>query len=174
MARNCGAFVLLRTALIVRYNRDGMKTLTDKRYTLIEHTADLAYVAYGKDVEELFENAAYALFDVYTDLSRVKESIERPICIQIETDRTKTDIDYEQLLVRWLNELLYLNEVEDLLFKRFKVKGFSTGELRASAYGEKFSSGRHVILTPLKAVTYHRIEVVKGPNRWHARVIVDL
>lgn len=159
---------------IVRYNRNGTRTLTDKRYTLIEHTADLAYVAYGKDIEELFENAAYALFDVYTDLSRVRESVEKSIRIQIDTARTKADIDYEQLLVRWLNELLYLNEVEDLLFKRFKVEGFSAGGLRASAYGEKFSPDRHVILTPLKAVTYHRIEVVKEPNRWHARIIVDL
>src|SRR3989338_9876566 len=124
----------------------GTKTLIEERYTLIEHTADLAYVAYGKDVEELFENAAYALFDVYTDLSRVKERTESPICIQIKTDSTKTDVDYEQLLVRWLNELLYLNEVEDLLFKRFKVVGFSAGELRALAYGERFSPDRHVIL----------------------------
>ena len=117
-------------------------TLVEERYTLIEHTADLAYVAYGKDVKELFENAAYALFDVYTDLSRVEESIERPVHIHIKTDSTKTDIDYEQLLVRWLNELLYFNEVENLLFKRFKVEGFGAGELKALAYGEKFSPDR--------------------------------
>lgn len=148
--------------------------MIEQRYTLIEHTADLAYMAYGKCVEELFENAAYALFDVYTDLSRVKENIEKPIHIQIKTDTITADIDYEQLLVRWLNELLYLSEVEDLLFKRFKIEDLSVGELRAFACGEKFSPDRHVILTPLKAVTYHRIEVVKEPDGWHARVIVDL
>lgn len=153
----------------MRYNGYGTKTLADKRYTLIEHTADLAYMAYGRDVRELFENAAYALFDVYTDLSRVEEGIEKPVHIQI-----KPDMDYEQLLVRWLNELLYLNEVENLLFKRFKVEELGASELRARAYGEKFSPGRHVILTPLKAVTYHRIEIVKEPDRWHARVIVDI
>ncbi|MFQ5956668.1 MAG: archease [Candidatus Brocadiales bacterium] len=149
-----------------------MKILAGERYTVIEHTADLAFMAYGKDLEELFENAAYALFDVYTDLSRVEEKTERPVDIRVKTEEVETDM--EQLLVKWLNELLYLNEVEDLLFKRFKVERIGTGELRALAYGEKFSSDRHIILTPLKAVTYHRIEVVKEPDRWHARVIVDL
>lgn len=149
--------------------------MSQERYTLIEHTADLAFVAYGRDVGELFENAAFALFDVYADLSKVEEKTERTINIQLATDGTKaTQADYEQLLVKWLNELLYLNEVEDLLFKRFKIDELRGGNLRATAFGEKFSPDRHAILTPLKAVTYHRIEVVQEPGRWHARVIVDL
>jgi SHS2 domain-containing protein len=61
--------------------------LAEERYRLIEHTGDLAFVAYGKDVRELFQNAAFALFDVYADLSKVEESIERQVDInrQIET-----------------------------------------------------------------------------------------
>lgn len=149
-----------------------MEALAEKRYTLIEHTADLAFMAYGKDLGELFENAAYALFDVFTDLSRVEVQVEKPVNIRVKTGDAETDT--VQLLVKWLNELLYLNEVEDLLFKRFKVEGVGAGELRALAYGEKYSPDRHVILTPLKAVTYHRIEVAKEADRWHARVIVDL
>ncbi len=149
------------------------------RYKLIEHTGDLAFIAYGKDVRELFQNAAFALFDVYTDLSKVEESIERrvDINIQIEAGSEESagmDIDYEQLLVKWLNELLYLNEVEDLLFKRFNVVELTAGRLSATACGEKFDPERHAILTPLKAATYHRIEVVQEPDRWRARVVVDL
>ncbi len=146
--------------------------MVKERYTILEHTADLAFMAYGKDVEELFENAAYALFDVYTDLSRVEENTERPVYIQ--TKSGDTEMDMEQLLVKWLNELLYINETEDLLFKRFKVERIGAGALEALAYGEKFRPDRHIILTPLKAVTYHRIEVVKAPDKWHARVVVDL
>ncbi|MCQ4574265.1 MAG: archease [Candidatus Brocadiales bacterium] len=149
--------------------------MAEERYILIEHTADLAFVAYGKDLGDLFENAAFALFDVYADLSKVEEKTERTVNIQITKEAAKdTETDYEQLLVKWLNELLYLNEVEDLLFKRFKVAEINGGKLRASAFGEKFIPGRHVILTPLKAVTYHRIEVRQEPGRWHARVVVDL
>ncbi len=153
--------------------------MTERRYKLIEHTGDLAFVAYGKDVRELFQNAAFALFDVYADLSKVEENIERQvdINIQIETGTEESagmGIDYEQLLVKWLNELLYLNEVEDLLFKRFNVVELTAGRLSATAFGERFDKKRHAILTPLKAATYHRIEVVQEPDRWHARVVVDL
>ncbi len=155
--------------------------MTERRYKLIEHTGDLAFVAYGKDVRELFQNAAFALFDVYADLSKVEDHIERQINISIPTEagaeelhERETDIDYEQLLVKWLNELLYINEVENLLFKRFNVVELTAGRLSATAYGEKYDTERHVILTPLKAVTYHRIEVVREPDRWRARVVVDL
>jgi SHS2 domain-containing protein len=158
-----------------------MNILTEERYRLIEHTGDLAFVAYGKDVRELFQNAAFALFDVYADLSKVEDNIERQINISIPTEagaeephEREADIDYEQLLVKWLNELLYINDVEDLLFRRFKVEKLDGGRLKATACGEKFDTERHVILTPLKAVTYHRIEVVREPDRWRARVVVDL
>ncbi len=155
--------------------------MAEERYRLIEHTGDLAFVAYGKDVRELFQNAAFALFDVYADLSKVEEGTERQINISIQAEagaeelhERETDIDYEQLLVKWLNELLYINDVEDLLFRRFRVESIVDGELKALACGEKFDTERHVILTPLKAVTYHRIEVVREPDRWRARVVVDL
>ena len=153
--------------------------MTKERYRLIEHTGDLSFVAYGKEVRELFQNAAFALFDVYADLSKVEEITERQINISIQAEAgakeaRETDIDYEQLLVKWLNELLYINDVEDLLFRRFNVVELAAGRLSATACGEKFDTERHVILTPLKAVTYHRIEVVREPDRWRARVVVDL
>ncbi len=153
--------------------------MTERIYKLVEHTGDLAFVAYGKDVRELFQNAAFALFDVYADLSKVEESIERQINISIQAEAgteepAEISIDYEQLLVQWLNHLLYLNEVEDLLFKRFNVVEIKATGLSATACGEKFDPERHAILTPLKAATYHRIEVVQGPDRWRARVVVDL
>ncbi len=152
--------------------------MAEERYRLIEHTGDLAFVAYGKDVRELFENAAFALFDVYADLSKVEEKTEKATDIRLEKGAEETaidiDIDYEQLLVKWLNELLYLSETENLLFKSFRVESIADGELKALACGEEFDPERHVVLTPLKAVTYHRIEVVREPDRWHARVVVDL
>ncbi|MEE9583933.1 MAG: archease, partial [Candidatus Brocadiales bacterium] len=98
--------------------------------------------------------------------------IKRSVHIKIKTEGAETD--YEQLLVKWLNELLYLNETEDLLFKSFRVESIVDGELKALACGERFSPERHVILTPFKAVTYHRIEIAREPDRWHARVIVDI
>lgn len=143
-----------------------MKRLASKRYKVLEHTADLAFMAYGKDLKELFSNAGFALFDVLTDLSRVEERTERSLHIHAG--------DLEQLMVKWLNELLYFHDVEELLFKRFEIEGIEDKELKAVAYGEEFRPDHHIILTPLKAVTHHQIEVVKEPRRWRTRVIVDL
>lgn len=143
-----------------------MKEPESKRYKVLEHTADLALEVYGGDLKELFHNAAFALFDVVTDLPRVEEKVERAIGLHA--------LDLEGLLVKWLNELLYYHEVEQLLFKRFEIKRLEFGNLEAIAYGEVFREGIHVILTSPKAVTHHKIEVVEGPEGWRARVIIDL
>lgn len=137
-----------------------------KRYRVLEHTADLALGVYGRNLEELFSNAAFALFDVLTDLSRVEERTTKAISLHA--------FDLEQLLVKWLNELLYYHEVEQLLFKRFEIKRLEPGYLEATACGEVFREGVHVIFTSPKAVTHHKIEVAEGPEGWRARVIIDL
>jgi SHS2 domain-containing protein len=142
------------------------KDPASKRYKVLEHTADLALGVYGKSLEELFSNAAFALFDVLTDLSRVEERTTRAISLHA--------LDLEQLLVKWLNELLYYHEVEQLLFKRFEIKRLEPGCLEATACGEVYREGIHVIFTSPKAVTHHKIEVAKGPEGWRARVIIDL
>lgn len=143
-----------------------MKESASKRYKVLEHTADLALEVYGRNLKELFSNAAFALFDVLTDLARVEEKTERAISLHA--------FDLEQLMVRWLNELLYHHEVEQLLFKRFEINRLESGSLEARAYGEGFREGEHLILTSPKAVTYHKIEVVEEPEGWRARVIIDL
>lgn len=143
-----------------------MKESASERYKVLEHTADLALGVYGRSLKELFSNAAFALFDVLTDLSKVEERTERTIRLRA--------FDLEQLLVKWLNELLYHYEVEQLLFKRFEIKKLDSSNLEAVAYGESFREGVHIILTSPKAVTHHKIEVAEGPGGWRARVIIDL
>ena len=82
--------------------------------------------------------------------------------------------DLERLMVEWLSELLYLHDVENLLFKGFRVESVGEGGLKARVKGEPFQEGIHVIKTGVKAVTYHRIEVRKGNGGWRAQIIIDL
>jgi SHS2 domain-containing protein len=77
-------------------------------------------------------------------------------------------------MVDWLTELLYLHEVESLLFKKFKVESVGEDGLRARVKGEPFEEGVHVIKTGVKAVTYHQIEVRQEKEGWRARIIFDL
>ena len=77
-------------------------------------------------------------------------------------------------MVDWLSELLYLHDVENLLFKGFKVESVGEGGLKAKVKGEPFQEGVHVIKTGVKAVTYHQIQVRKEDGNWRAQIIFDL
>ncbi len=137
-----------------------------KRYKILDHTADIGVIVYGEDLKALFENAGEAFFHIITDLKKVKLRIEKHIVIEGES--------LERLLVDWLSELLYLHDVENLLFKQFKIESVGEDGLKAVAKGEPFEEGVHAIKTEVKAVTYHQIEVRQEKGRWRAQVIFDL
>ena len=137
-----------------------------KKFRFLDHTADLGVLVYGEDLEELFGNAGEAFFTIITDLQRVRESTER--IIRVESP------NLEDLMVHWLGELLYMHDVDGLLFKSFSIDELRDGSLKARARGEVFDEKRHVIKTEIKAVTYHQIQVKKEKKRWRARIIFDL
>ncbi len=137
-----------------------------KRFEILDHTADIGIIAYGEDLKTLFQNAGRVFFHLITDLRKVKRRAERRINIEGES--------LDRLMVDWLSELLYLHDVENLLFKEFKVESVGEDGLKAVAKGEPFQEGGHAIKTEIKAVTYHRIEVRQEKGYWRAQVILDL
>jgi SHS2 domain-containing protein len=137
-----------------------------KRFKILDHTADIGVFIYGENLRALFENAGEAFFHLITDLRKVRRRVEKTIEIGGES--------LDRLMVDWLSELLYLHDVEYLLFREFKVASVGENGLKAVVKGEPFQEGVHVIKTEVKAVTYHRIEVRKSDGRWRARVIFDL
>ncbi|UCD71807.1 MAG: archease [Syntrophobacterales bacterium] len=137
-----------------------------KKFRLLDHTADVGIIVYGGDLEELFSNAGEAFFEIITDLQGIRESTERTIRVESP--------NLEDLMVNWLGELLYLHDVDGLLFRTFSIDELRDGSLKARARGEVFQEERHVIKTEIKAVTYHQIQVKKEKGRWKARIIFDL
>ena len=134
-------------------------------FDIIDHTADIGIIVHGKDLGETFANAAHAMFSLVADLSNVNESI----CHEIEASAD----DIEGLLVEWLNELIYLFDAENIIFKRFEVTDITTTELKANGYGEKLNPSRHRLKMGIKAATYHMLQVEKGDG-FTARVIFDV
>jgi SHS2 domain-containing protein len=82
--------------------------------------------------------------------------------------------DVAELLVAWLNEILFLCESERLVPARFEIVELTGQELRAIVSGERFDPARHIVERTAKAVTYHRLVVEKRPGGWYARVYIDL
>ncbi|MGD0626223.1 MAG: archease [Thermodesulfobacteriota bacterium] len=137
-----------------------------KRYETFDHTADLGVRVFGQTCEEVFANAAYALFDLLTDLNHVRENLSYDLRVEAA--------DREELLVRWLSELLFLCESRGYLFKNFSFSHLDQTSLQAEARGETFEPSRHEFKMEIKAVTYHQVELKEKDGKWEARVIFDI
>ncbi|MDQ1372642.1 MAG: protein archease [Candidatus Thermoplasmatota archaeon] len=119
------------------------------RYRLLEHTADAMVEVYGATLGERFANAAYALFDQMTDVTKVSPTGE--VRLELQADNR------EQLLVDFLQELLFLHDVQDLVFGEFEVDTDGR-RLVAKVRGEPFDEKKHPKRSVVKGVTYHRLE----------------
>jgi len=136
-----------------------------KNYELIEHTADFGIRVEGKDAEELFKNAAKAMFDCIASRSKPAEnSIYAKINQEAE--------DLEELFVNWLNELLSLSAAKEVIFTGFKINKITNNLLRAEAAGEPMQAFK--VNTEIKAATYHQLKVRQIGNIWQAEVIFDV
>lgn len=124
-----------------------------KRFEVINHTADMGIKAYGKDLAELFTNAAYGMASLITDLEKVSPKDSQDISLEAE--------NVEELLVSWLNEILYFSASKSMLFSKFEVSEIDEKHLRAKISGEKLTTTRHQIETEFKAATYHRLKISK-------------
>jgi len=122
-----------------------------KKFEVIEHTADMGIKAYGKDLSELFTNAAYGMASLITDLEKVNPKDVENITLKEE--------NREELLVSWLNEIIYLSASKGRIFSKFEVSEIDDRHLKAKIFGEEFDIDRHRIETEFKAATYHRLKI---------------
>ena len=144
-----------------------MVTVVGRDLEVINHTADVGVVAYGANLSQAFANAARALFSLITEPESVEETLSRDIELRAP--------DEESLLVEWLNELIYLFDTENILFKRFEVGELGGGQLRARGYGEKVNRSRHQLKTGIKAATYHMLSVSQDEDDvYRVKVIFDI
>ena len=141
-----------------------------KQYEYLDHTADIKFLAYGKTLEEVFENSALAMFNVIIDTEKVSGNIKRAIFLKSP--------DLESLLVDWLSEILYIFEVDEIVFREFQVENIREEEgeysITAQAEGEKYYPESHPFETEIKAVTYNQLEITKTSDGWKAQIVVDI
>jgi SHS2 domain-containing protein len=136
------------------------------RYEQVEHTADTCIRAFGKDLNEIFANAAFALFDQQFDLKHVTAKVSKRIEVSAP--------DSEVALVRFLSELLYVSETGSMVFKEFDVrcKGSRTGvKVSCVAKGEPLGGSRHGRGILVKAIPYNMLKV--DVERGMATIVFD-
>ena len=137
-------------------------------YQIIDHTGEIGVLAHGTTLAQAFGEAATGMFSFMVDL----ESVDLREARQVELEAT----DVGALLVAWLNELIYIFDVEGLVFREFQVEETVGPRLKAVCRGERLDPQRHKFSIGPKAATYHMLEVVQeaGSGGRRARVILDI
>jgi SHS2 domain-containing protein len=140
------------------------------KFEFLEHTADVYIAAHGMTLEEAYENAALAMFEVMTDTDKVSPNGEDSVEVEAE--------DEYALLYSWLEALLVKFETENMLYSKFKIsnlKETSDGfKIQATVWGEKFNAEKHTQKVAVKAVTYHRMEIIKEIDKVTLEFILDI
>jgi SHS2 domain-containing protein len=137
-----------------------------KTFQTLDHTSDIGLRAFGSDLPEAFSNAAKGMFTLIADLRQVRAPLKTEIVVNSG--------DISGLLVAWLNELLYLFDSEQRLFKKFDIRQLSETALKAECWGEKVDKSRHQLKRGIKAATYHRLKVEQTAQGYQVEVILDV
>ncbi len=138
----------------------------DAGFEILAVTADKGIRAWGPDPPSVFCQAALGLWSLMVDPATVACRVRVPLAVEAE--------DREALLVAWLNELLYLYEARGFIGGECAVHSLTDTHLTAEAQGEPVDSARHVVLSHVKAVTYHQLHVGATASGWECRVVVDV
>ncbi len=142
-------------------------------FEILDHTADLGIAVTGEDLTNLFQNAAHAITRIMLDIKSERPGSPREVSVTREVSVKGTDL--ADLMVRWLGEILFLFEGDNLVVTRTKIRGITPNRLDAIIETIPFRSSLHELLTEIKAVTYHQIRVKQDKRgRWNARIIFDL
>ena len=135
-------------------------------FTLVDHTADVGVSAVGDSLGEALGWLAQGMFSLIVDPDTTSASQVLLVSV-VSRDRGS-------LVVDWLNELIYQYEATGFLVKECRLTvSEEEDRLEAECHGEEMDPARHLILTVVKAATYHNLAVSHG-EQWHITVILDV
>jgi SHS2 domain-containing protein len=137
-------------------------------YKFLPHTADVMFEARGKSIEDLFVGAAKALNAAQVKLNTLRKRIKKEIKIE--------NSSLEMLLFDFLQELVFIKDTEQILFKDFKIEIKKNEKylLRATCYGDKINPAQQELLADVKAITLENFKLWKENGFFKAIVIVDV
>ena len=133
-----------------------------------DHTADVGLRITGSDLDDLFRTAAEGVFDyIVVNRDAVRATTTEGVALRAEATA--------DLLVAWLNELIFRCETRHLLYTRFDVRVAADGlSLEATIGGEPIDRDRHILDHEVKAVTHHGVTLGRAGTGWVAELILDI
>jgi len=136
-----------------------------RKYKFLEHTADIKFQAFGKTIEETFENSANALIkSIYS--KKIKEKITKQIDINSK--------DFESLLYKFLEEIIILIDTNRFLCSKVKEVKIDKKHLILTATLAGDNSEKYEIETHVKAITFSEMFVKQIGKKWISQVVIDI
>ncbi|MFC1741339.1 archease [Nanoarchaeota archaeon] len=129
-----------------------------------EITSDVVFEAYGKTLNDVFANAAEAMFSMICKIDKVPPQEERPL--EVEGDSA------EDLMINWLQALIAAVDIEEMFFSKFTITDIDEKHLKAFIYGVPVTP--ELGETVVKAVTYHQYKFEKTDDGYMCRVSLDI
>jgi SHS2 domain-containing protein len=138
----------------------------DRGWEHFEVEADVGVRAWGPSRATAFAEAALGVLALVVDPETVEASESRDVRAQADTPET--------LLVAWVDECLYVHEIEGFVARHVEVTECSESVVHGRLHGEPLDPGRHRLGTVVKAATLHGVSVAGEDGRHEVRVVVDV
>jgi len=138
----------------------------DAGYEYFEVEADVGIHAWGSNLADAFAQAALGTLALTADPASVDATDRREVRAQAESR--------EALLVNWINECLYVHEIEGFVARRVEVDTCDHGMIHGTLIGEEFDAEKHRPGTIVKAATFHQVSVTDADGRVEVRLVVDV
>ena len=141
-------------------------------FEIFDHTADIGLAVRGRDLADLLETAARAVFAQMLEDLPAEAAATAEVCA---APGPGLEGDAGELVVVWLQELLYRFDTERLVPLAFDFARADRAGARATVRFGRFDPARHRARLEVKAVTYHGLEVREEPGGgWRARFVLDV
>ncbi len=139
----------------------------DKRgFDTFEHTADVGLEVWAEDMPGLFKEAARGFISLLADPTGVRKEREVEVTAGAE--------EADEMLVSWLEEILYIVDVEGLVLCDVRVDEMNEGEIKGTVRGEPLDRQRHELRNDIKAVTYHDLRIEETESGLRTRIVFDV
>lgn len=135
-------------------------------YEFFDHAADVGIRCQAASVEELFQAAARAMMEWTGPPPGGQDTVSLHVALEAE--------DREEMLVRWLQELLYLFHHRHLYFIAANSLHVADTALQGELLARPWDQSSCREYQEIKAITYHQLRVYSEGGLWHASIILDI
>ncbi len=135
-------------------------------FEYFDHVADVGIRIEAASLPDLFCTAGRALMEWMGPAPLVSPELKEDVLLEAE--------GFEELLVRWLQELLFLFHHEHAYFEDVLRMEITDRRIDASVTSRRWDARAARGFQEVKAVTYHQVRVTRLDTGWQASVILDI